>query len=168
MMKNLRIVVIALAAVALAALSARAGSATHPGWERLKSLVGDWEGKHGDTAPFTTSYKLVSNGTALMETMTAPGETEMVTVYHPDGERLMATHYCAGNNQPRMRTGAPAGDAQQLTFSFLDVTNLASPDADHMKKLVVTFQDPDHFKQEWTSWSKGKEDTVVFNFTRKK
>lgn len=168
MMKTTRIAAIGLVALLLGTLCT-AGPATHPGWEKMKSLVGEWEGKHGDTGSSgTTSYKLVSNGTALMETMSAPGETEMVTVYHPDGERLMATHYCAGNNQPRMRTEAPAGDAKQLTFSFVDVTNLASPDADHMKKLVVTFQDPDHFKQEWTSRSKGKEDTVVFNFTRKK
>lgn len=167
-MKTLRIAVIGFSALVLSALAARAGSATHPGWEKLKSLVGVWEGKHGDTGSGTISYKLVSNGTALMETMSAPGEVEMVTMYHPDGERLMATHYCSGNNQPRMRTGAPAGEPKQLTFSFLDATNVAGPDAEVMKKLVVTFQDSDHFQQEWTSRGKGKEDTAVFHFTRRK
>lgn len=167
-MKTTRIAAIGLAALLAGTLSAPARSASHPGWEKMKSLVGDWEGKYNDTAPVALSYKMVSSGTALMETLAAPGEMEMVTVYHPDGDRLMMTHYCAASNQPRMRTGAPAGDGKQLTFSFVDATNLAGPDAEHMRKLVVTIQDADHFKQEWTSRSKGKEETGVFLYTRKK
>jgi len=167
-MKNLRIGLVALAAIAFCALPTLAGSAAHPGWEKMKLLVGEWEGKYNDASPVRVSYKLVSNGTSLMESLQAPGETDMVTVYHLDGERLMMTHYCAANNQPRMRADSAQGEARQLTFSFLDATNLASPDAEHMRKLVVTFQDPDHFKQEWTSRSKGKEDTGVFQYTRKK
>jgi hypothetical protein len=55
-----------------------------------------------------------------------------------------------------------------LTFNFVDATGLASPQAEHMRKLVVKFQDADHFTQEWTHRMAGKEETGVFKYTRKK
>jgi len=37
-----------------------------------------------------------------------------------------------------------------------------------MRRLVVTFEDADHFTQEWTSVKNGKSETGKFRFTRKK
>jgi hypothetical protein len=37
-----------------------------------------------------------------------------------------------------------------------------------MRKLVVKFQDADHFTQEWTHRKDGKEETGVFRYARKK
>jgi len=86
----------------------------------------------------------------------------MVTVYHPDGGRLMMTHYCSLHNQPRMRADTAPAENGKLVFNFVDATNMPSPDAMHMHKLVVTFVDKDHFAQEWT-WKGGeKEGTEVF------
>jgi hypothetical protein len=119
--------------------------------------------------PVKVSYALVSGGTSLMERMNAPDEShEMITMYYPDGSRIMMTHYCAEGNQPRMRAEASSGDVGSLAFSFVDATNLASPQAEHMRKLVVRFQDADHFTQEWTHRKAGKEETGVFKYTRKK
>ncbi|MGH9367502.1 MAG: hypothetical protein ACRD3M_07495 [Thermoanaerobaculia bacterium] len=152
-------------------VSPAGGGGGNPGWDSMKSLVGVWEGTYRDpdgTGPASVSYKLVSNGTSLMETMKTGHETDMVTMYAPDGDRIVATHYCAVGNQPRMRASVPAGDVRKLDFQFLDATNLSSPDAMHMRQLVVTFGDPDHFQQEWTSSAGGKEHTGVFQYTRKK
>jgi hypothetical protein len=162
----------ALATLVLAAPSPAAGGG-NAGWERMKSLVGDWEGTYTGSmgnAPVSISYRLVSNGTSLMETMkmSKHGETDMVTMYSPDGDRVIATHYCSEGNQPRLRTSVPAGDAGKLDFRFVDATNLPGPDAMHMDRLVVTFQDASHFQQEWTSRDKGKDDTGVFDYARKK
>ena len=88
------------------------------------------------------------------------GESEMVTIYHPDGDHLMMTHYCSAHNQPRMRSQTVAGGSKIITFDLVDVTNLSAPDAGHMKKLVVTFVDKDHFTQEWTWSRKGKRKTL--------
>ena len=41
-------------------------------------------------------------------------------------------------------------------------------DSELMRKLVVKFQDADHFTQEWTHRKAGKEETGVFRYTRKK
>lgn len=158
------------AAILLFASTASAGPATNPAWEKMKSLVGQWEGtmSHGDMdMPVTVSYELVSDGTSLMERMNAPDHShEMITMYYPDGSRIMMTHYCSEGNQPRMRADALNGDT--VAFSFVDATNLSSPQAEHMRRLVVKFADADHFTQEWTHRKAGKDETGIFKYARKK
>lgn len=169
-MSRNRIGVVALASLVLAS-AAFAGPATNPAWEKMKSLVGEWEGTMdhgGQTMPVKVSYSLVSGGTSIMESLNGPDGHDMVTMYYPDGSRIMMTHYCSEGNQPRMRANAAAGDVKSLAFDFVDATNLASPQAEHMRKLVVRFDDPDHFTQEWTHRVAGKEETGVFKYTRKK
>ena len=141
---------------------------TPPEFEKMKSLVGEWKGTSMDKKPATVTYTLVSDNSALMERLVISGESEMVTMYNPDGDRLMMTHYCSAHNQPRMRTQTVSAEIKDITFDLVDVTNLSSPDAGHMKRLVVTFADRDHFTQEWTWTQKGKEGTEVFNFDRMK
>lgn len=139
-----------------------------PDFEKMKSLVGEWQGKSADGTPAKISYALVSDSSALMERLTMGGESEMVTMYHPDGARLMMTHYCSAHNQPRMRAETDPMESKKIVFDLVDVINLSAPDAGHMKKLVVTFGDKDHFTQEWTWREKDKEATVVIHFERKR
>lgn len=137
--------------------------------ETLKSLVGNWKGTDKDGNPVSISYKLVSDGKALMETL-GMGELKenMVTIYHLDGDQLMLTHYCSMGNQPRMRAQTTK-DEKTLAFSFVDATNLSSPNDAHMRKVVFVFQDNDHFTQEWTMRAKRKDaPPSVFNFERVK
>jgi len=158
-------------AIILAVMALSAGvcfAKTIPEFERIKSLVGEWKGTSMDGKAATVTYTLVSDNSALMERLVMGGESEMVTMYHPDGDHLMMTHYCSAHNQPRMRSQAVAAGSKNITFDFVDVTNLSGPDAGHMKKLVVTFSDKDHFTQEWTWREKGKEDAVVIRFERNK
>jgi hypothetical protein len=91
-----------------------------------------------------------------------------VTMYHPDGDHLMMTHYCSAHNQPRMRSQKVPMEIKNIIFDLVEVTNLSAPDAGHMKKLALTFVDQDHFTQEWTWREKGKENAVVIRFERKK
>lgn len=141
---------------------------TLPEFEKMKSLVGEWKGTSMNKKPAMVTYTLVSDDSALMERLAMAGESEMVTMYHPDGDHLMMTHYCSAHNQPRMRSQTVSGEIKKITFDLVDVTNLSSPDAGHMKKLVVTFADRDHFTQEWTWTQNGKEGTEVINFERMK
>ena len=169
-MKSIRILSILFAFLLVVAVAAPAAPGTNPAWEKMKSLVGKWEGTmaHGGMkAPVKVSYELVSGGTSLMERMNGPGE-DMVTMYSPDGSRVLMTHYCSEGNQPRMRAQASTGDPKSVAFEFVDVTGLPSPNAEHMHKLVVKFDDADHFTQEWTHVKGGKEETGVFQYARKK
>ena len=113
------------------------------------------------------SYQVISNGSAVMETMKAPdGSPFMVTIYHRDGNSLMATHYCAAGNQPRMRAKLAVENGNRVAFRFLDATNLSSPEDKHIRDLTVTFQDPDHVTEEWAARDHGKDSTTVFRLTR--
>jgi len=141
---------------------------TLPEFEKMKLLVGEWKGTSMDKKPVMVTYTLVSDNSALMERLAIGGESEMVTMYHPDGDHLMMTHYCSAHNQPRMRSQTVSGEIKNITFDLVDVTNLSSPNAHHMKKLVVTFADRDHFTQEWTWAQNGKEGTVAINFEKMK
>jgi hypothetical protein len=139
-------------------------------FEQIKSLLGEWQGKLPDGKVANVSYKLISSGTAVMETMNPNDSADMITVYYPDGDRLMLTHYCASNNQPRMRTDAVSADPKQLVFNYVDATNLGGSREGVMTGLTVTFVDPDHFSQTWTWRDKvgGTATSETFQYTRKK
>lgn len=138
------------------------------GFDKLKPLVGKWHGTSSEGKPVAISYALVSGGSALEEKIDEGSDHEMVTVYHPDGDSVMMTHYCTLHNQPRMRAKGATAESTTLTFDFVDATNMPSPDAMHMHKLVVTLQDRDHLVQEWTWTSKDKEGKVLFRLERSK
>lgn len=153
------------------ALTVTGTDAPRPGggnaaWESMKTLQGEWDGLYDGKVKTSATYRLVSNGTALMESLVSPDASDMVTVYHQDGGRLLMTHYCSENNQPRMKSAGT--NPKRIEFSYVDATNLSSPDAMHMTGLVVTLSDPNHFTQEWTSSVKGKDQKSVFEFTRRK
>ena len=78
------------------------------------------------------------------------------------------THYCSAKNQPRMVASPATGPVTELRFTFLDITNLASPEAGHMRGLVVHFDDPGHFTQAWTFRAKGEDTTKTFHWSRVK
>ncbi len=140
---------------------------TNATFDQIKTLAGEWEGtfegKQGGT-----SYRVVSAGSAVMNVLKAEDGTDMITVFHPDGPDVMATHYCAIGNQPRMVAHRTA-DPKIIRFVFKDVTNLAAPNAAHMRELTLAIVDADHHRQEWTSRDKdGKDQRQVFEFTRKR
>jgi hypothetical protein len=138
------------------------------GLEQLKSLAGEWDGTNAGGKAVHVIYQVVSNGDDLLERLDSTDASEMVTMYSADGDRIAVTHYCSAGNQPQMQTAPIAGAAKQFVFNFVRATNLASPAAGHMGKLVVIIQDHDHFTQEWTWFEGGKPaHTELFRFTRK-
>src|SRR5437773_12316422 len=74
------------------------------GFAKLKSLAGDWEGKTPDGKTVRASYKVGSRASAGAETLSPPGEMDMVTAYTADAEENMTSHYFTSNDQPRMPT----------------------------------------------------------------
>ena len=161
----------ALVLVGAAALPA--AEAPNPAWTKLQTLVGAWKGTYSGpdaegAGEVRISYALVSNGTSLMETLESGHDTSMITVYHPDGARIMATHYCAAGNQPRMAATGLGDGGRTLAFSFLDATNVRNPDEEVMRSLVVTFENTNHFSQAWTSRARGKDHVGTFTYTRVK
>jgi len=81
---------------------------------------------------------------------------DMISMINLDNDRLLMTHYCSAGNQPRMvATASP--DGKTITFDFLDATNLSSPDAGHMHRVIFTFVDANHHTEDWLFIAQGKE-----------
>jgi hypothetical protein len=139
-----------LIGVALSA-TALSGPKNQSEFERIKSLEGNWVGKMSDGKSVHISYKVISSGSAVMESMDHDG---MVTIYHLNGDTLMLTHYCSAGNQPRMHL--VSSTPESLIFDMFDATNLDSVNDGHMSGLVLTFKDKNHLTADWSMSKDGK------------
>jgi hypothetical protein len=160
-----------LAGVAFTQSPALAGppDAGSGAFDKLKSLAGEWEGKAneaGHDMPTTTSFRVVSDNSAILNVLGAGTPHEMVTMFHMDGKDFLATHYCAVHNQPRFRY-VSSSDPKVVAFDFKDATNLASPTAPHMVAVKFTIVDASHHYEDWTFLANGKTSTTRFEFHRK-
>jgi hypothetical protein len=156
-MRMLAMIALMLAAPLLAADKPE-GKAANAGFEKLKTLAGEWKGKANGTDDVRVTYRVVAGGSAVEEMLS---HADMVTMYHVDGENLMLTHYCAAQNQPRMRAAAFKDGDDKLAFSFFDATNMPDQKAAHMHALTLTFRDADRIAQEWTHYNDGKDSGKV-------
>jgi hypothetical protein len=50
---------------------------------------------------------------------------------------------------------------------LVDAANLATPDAAHMQKMILTLIDDNHHTEEWTLVDHGKEHKEIFDLHRK-
>ncbi len=150
--------------VLLLSVSGRSATGAASGFATLKTLAGEWEGKGEDGKPHINVWKVISGGSAIMEEL--PHDS-MITMYHLDNDRLLMTHYCGANNQPRMQAEI-SPDGKTITFNFLDITNLAKPTDGHMQKMVLTIVDANHITESWTFRQNGKDAAETFAYTRKK
>ena len=144
----------------LLAMRAQAADAS-ASWDRLRALVGTWQRTEASTPAskaFRIRYRLIAADTALVEEFGDPAKQPTQTVFHLDGDRVLATHYCAQGNQPRLRLRAgPSTDA--LVFDFLDVTNLRSAVDSHLVRLTFRWRDADHVVREEVYAANGREET---------
>ena len=163
-------VISAAAILALGAIAARVGSQPAPAnaFDRLKTLVGEWDGTDHAGHHVEDTIRLVSNNTALEETFQTDTDNQMVTMYTPDGNRLALTHYCSQGNQPHLETPAVTASSSEFVFAFTSAANLASNDDKHMHGMTLKIEDNDHFTETWTLMANGKEQTETFHLTRKK
>ena len=165
-MKAMRSVLFLLAVLWLGVAPAVAQSKAQASFDKLKTLAGNWEGTAGGVLS-KVSYRVISNGSVIEETMQNGTEDTMVTIYHLDGDRLMVTHYCGAGNQPRMVATPDPGKLNVFAFKFLDATNLSSTQEGHMRDLVLTIVDKDHITQQWTWHTQNKEEKMeLFKLAR--
>ena len=156
---------ILIAALALATASAVAQTNAQKAFASIKTLPGTWA---GDTSmgPVQVTFKVTAGGSAVMSEIFGKGE-DMISMFNLDGPgRLLLTHYCAVGNEPRMEASL-SPDGKVITFTYLDATNLNTPDAGHMQKMILTMIDDNHHTEEWTFLDHGKAHKEVFDLRRK-
>jgi len=140
-------------------------------FEALKSLAGEWRGNDTMGHQAEIRFRVTSGGTALVSELVEPNhqaqslEDDMITMIHLDGDRLLLTHYCGADNQPRMK-GIASPDGKTISFDFVDATNLPSSRTGHMQQVVIKFLSPDHHTEEWTFTENGQESKDLFDMWR--
>lgn len=87
---------------------------------RIAIMAGEWQVKDHDLLRIV--FEPTAGGTVIIEKWMLGELMHSLTIYHLDGERLIATHYCPQGNQPRL--AAAATGESEIRFSFLDVTGL--------------------------------------------
>ena len=138
--------------------------------ERMKKLAGTWTGttemEKGKPQVTSLSYKVTSNGSAVVETLMENGPGEMTTMYYDDeAGKLTMTHYCALGNRPRMKL--KTSDGTSIVLDFVKSEGINPKKDEHMHGLTLVTPDGDHLEQRWTHYTKGKQDNeAVFKFTR--
>ena len=134
-------------------------------WAELaRTLPGTWTlvSDTGDTLEI--AYRVVSHGSALLETYGADPAAQTLSVYHPDGRSLMLTHYCAQGNQVRLRVSAVAPG--RVTFSYIDASNV-DPRQSVMHELVFVLGADTLERTEVYVSDDGTRHTGVTRFVRK-
>ncbi|HRJ62917.1 hypothetical protein [Brevundimonas sp. UBA2416] len=89
-------------------------------FEKIAALAGEWRVQESPSLRIV--FEPTAGGSVIVERWMVGERMHSMTVYHLDGERLVATHYCPQGNQPRLVASA-AGSAG-VRFAFLDATGL--------------------------------------------
>jgi hypothetical protein len=141
-------------------------ASTKAAFEQLKTLAGTWESVDEKGQKQVASVVTVTSAGSVVREVMFPGAAhEMTNMYHLDGSSIIATHYCAMGNQPRMR--CTKSDGKTFHFTFDDISNLPSKDVDPMAGLVVDIKDRNTFVQTWDTLRQNGEHHMVFELTRK-
>ena len=146
-------------------------SASSDTFNLIKALAGDWQGSYewigkNRKGPMNARYYLTGNGTAVVEDLIVDGNANMTTVYHLDGIDLRATHYCAAGNQPRLKATS-TDDNKVVKFHMVDITNMASPEAGHVRDLELRLTSASQITILFTFVGAGKESVERIELARK-
>jgi hypothetical protein len=168
MKKTLLFIVVILSAFAFGS-SAFAGEkmgapvAHSKDFDRMKGLVGVWEGKADmgkGVEQFKVTYELTSAGNAIVEKFAAGQPHEMVTIYHDYNGKLVLTHYCSLGNQPHMEL-TTSGDGAMLFALSEKAPNLVSLQETHMHAHGIVIDGKNSMTQTWTLYDKGAKANEV-------
>jgi len=130
---------------------------------QLRAIAGEWKSM-GTKKPLAISYREMSAQTVLVELYGVGSARETLTVFHPDGATLIATHYCAQGNQPRLRLEKASG--HHWIFAFADATNLPDTKASHLVRLELELLDPNRLIRTETYRVKDKDEVARLELQR--
>ena len=148
-------VILAVSVGARADEPAKAKQAS-PEFERMKSLVGTWQGKTDmgqGPIDLTVRYRLLASGSVLEEKVFEGTPNEMTTMYYDQNGKLAVTHYCMLGNRPGMIL--KSSDAKSIKLDF-DKTCGINPKESHMHGLTISFDDADTITTSCRAFMDGK------------
>jgi hypothetical protein len=123
-------------------------------FERMKSLVGKWEGDSPMMGKMKTEFRLIAGDSVIEERFAAGTPMEMLSTYYDVNGKLTMKHYCMLRNQPQMKLTKSSADS--LTFDLAPTPGLTPAKDKHMHSATYTFIDANHFKLDGVAWENGK------------
>ncbi|HVE70567.1 MAG TPA: hypothetical protein VNI54_04295 [Thermoanaerobaculia bacterium] len=120
-------------------------------FEKLKALAGTWDANMlaPDGEKTRVEYKLSANGSVVQETMFGGTPMEMITMYTVDGDAVVATHYCAGDNQPTLRLNTAKSKGDELVFDFVSVRGKNTKG--HINGVTMKFGADGKVEESWST-----------------
>lgn len=109
---------------------------------QISQMVGVWRPADKPESTLRVRFYLTAGDTVLVESWEVRGRPHSMTLYHRDGDGLLATHYCPQGNQPRLELAGR--DARGLHFAFRDATDLDANSESHQHDLWLDLSDPQH------------------------
>jgi hypothetical protein len=160
MMKTKMMILCLLVATAFGANGGEAAPTRtgSPEFERMKSLVGSWQGKTDmgqGPIDLTVQFRLLAGGSVLEERVFAGTPNEMVTMYYDQNGKLALTHYCMMGNRPGMLLKSSNG--KTLKFDLDATCGIDTSKESHMHALTIAFDDPDTITTGCKAFIDGKE-----------
>ena len=147
-----------IASACLNAAEVPASKQSSKEFERLKTLVGTWQGRTDigqGPVDMTLQYRLLAGGTVLEERVFAGTPNEMITMFYDRGGKLALTHYCMMGNRPGMLL--KSSDANTLSFDFDKTCGIDPAKESHMHALTITFDDTNTITTNCKAIMDGKE-----------
>lgn len=134
---------------------------------QLKKLAGKWSGPTGsaDGPAAQVHWTVTAGGSAVMETQFPGTPHEMVSVYHLDGDQLVLTHYCAAQNQPKMKLRSASSN--EMIFEFAGGTGFDPAKDGHIHEGAIRLKSDRAYEADWTMFQNGKaQQTMKFFMQR--
>ncbi len=129
-------------------------------FEFIKTLGGEWvrggedEHSHGGNSKATT-IRVTAAGSSVLETIFPGEDSEMLTVYHMDGDDLLLTHYCALQNAPVLKF-EKSDKPGEIKFVFLGGTNFDPKSDMHVHEGVMRVKDANTLESTFVAYADGK------------
>jgi hypothetical protein len=137
----------------------------------LQTMTGDWDRSGGDHDHGANSnlikIRVSAAGSAIVETIFPGSETEMVTVYHRNGDDLLLTHYCALQNAPVMKF-QKSDKPGEIKFVFQGGTNFDPKVNMHVHEGTLRIKNSDTVESSFLTFDDGKPGATVSSVLKRK
>jgi hypothetical protein len=117
-------IMIRLLIVGLASMTALASAEDESAFDQMKQMEGSWAGmltrSTGEVVETRSTFRLISDGNTMVETLVEDG-VEMLTTYSEQDGKLKVTHYCSLGTEPEFTASIQEGsvDLQLVADSGL-------------------------------------------------
>jgi hypothetical protein len=138
----------------------------------IKTLGGEWvragddEHAHGSTSKGTI-FRVTAAGSSVLETIFPGQDSEMLTIYHMDGDKLLLTHYCALQNAPILRF-EKSDKPGEIKFVFHGGTNFDPASDMHVHEGVMRIKDANTIESTFVAFSDGKARPMIHSTMKRK